>query len=191
MRTITARTVQPIDLSRIEAAAEIREVAKGGRGHVRTAVFDKLFLQPDGTLGARPTDRVALLPAIHGVDAFGYLMSARAEVPDGEPDSWAWLLDRRFAGRVAIMSDPCLGMIEAALAMEAADGVTFEDIGNLSIEEIDRVVDHLIRKKKLGHFRGIWTNYDEAARLMQRGGVVVQSIWAPALSRLRGEGIAV
>lgn len=151
----TARTVQPIDLSRIEAAAEIKEVARGGRGRVRTAVFDRLFLQPDGTLGDRPTDQAALLPAIHGVDAFGYLASARAEVAAEEPDSWAWLLDKRWAGRVAIMSDPCLGMIEAALAMEAAEGVTFDDIGNLSIEEIDLVADHLIRRKKLGHFKGI------------------------------------
>lgn len=69
--------------------------------------------------------------------------------------------------------------------------MTFDDIGNLSIEEIDLVADHLIRRKKLGHFKGIWNNYTEAARLMQRGGVVVQSIWAPALTRLRGDGIPV
>lgn len=186
----TARTIQPIDLARIEAVADIREVARGVRGHVRTAVFDRLFLQPDGGLGAAPSDAAALLPAIHGVDAFGYLASVRDEIPASEPDSWAWLLDRRFSGRVAIMSDPSLGMIEAALALEAAEGMSFDDIGNLSVEEIDRVVNHLIGMKRLGHFKGIWSNYAEAARLMQRGGVVVESIWTPALTRLRGEGIA-
>ncbi len=187
----TARTIQPIDLARIEAAAEIKDAARGIRGRVRTAVFDRLFLQPDGTLGGVPSERAALLPAIHGVDAFGYLTSARAEIPASEPDSWAWLFDKRFAGRVAILSDPSLGMIEAALAMEAAEGISFGDIGNLTVEEIDVVANALIHKKKLGHFKGIWSNYAEAARLMQRGGVVVESIWAPALARLRGEGISV
>ncbi|MCB1502597.1 MAG: extracellular solute-binding protein [Bauldia sp.] len=187
----TARTIQPIDLSRIEAAADIRDVALGARGRVRTAVFDRLYLQPDGTLGATPTNRAALLPAIHGVDAFGYLDAARAELAADEPDSWAWLLDERWAGRVAILSDPCLGMIEAALAVEAAEGITFEDIGNLSVDEIDLVAGILIHKKRLGHFKGIWGNYAEAARLMQRSGVVVESIWTPAIARLRGEGIAV
>ena len=187
----TARTIQPIELSRIEAAADIREIALGVRGRVRTAVFDRLYLQADGTLGATPTGRAALLPYIHGVDAFGYLDIARAELSPGEPDSWAWLLDKRWAGRVAILSDPCLGMIEAALAVEAAEGITFDDIGNLSVDEIDLVAGILIQKKKLGHFKGIWGNYAEAARLMQRGGVVVESIWAPAIARLRGEGVAV
>jgi putative spermidine/putrescine transport system substrate-binding protein len=42
--------------------------------------------------------------------------------------------------------------------------------------------------KKLGHFKGFWSNSAEAARLMRRG-VVVQSIWAPALVRLRGAGV--
>lgn len=187
----TARTVQAIDLERIRHGGEIRRkaLAGSGEGRVIDTVFNKLFLQADGTLGPRPSGRISMLPSIHGVDSFGYLRSMRDEVGD-TPDSWGFLLDPRWQGRVAIMSDPVLGMIEAALATEAAEGVTFGDIGNLSIEEIDLVADVLLHKKKIGHFRGVWRNYEEAARLMQRG-VVLQSMFWPALIRLRRQGVPV
>ncbi len=188
----TARAIQDIDLARIDGGAEIRAKALSGPGSRAIAtVFGKLFLQPDGKLGSTPSDRVSMLPVLHGVDAFGYLPSVRAELEPGQPESWAWLLDRRWQGRIAIMGDPVLGMIEAALATEASQGEAFGAIGNLTIEEIDAVVDLLLHKKKTGHFKGIWRNYEEAARLMQRGGVVVQSMFSPAQTMLRRLGVPV
>lgn len=189
----TARTIQAIDLSRIAHGEEIKAkaLAGPGSGRVIETVFDRLFLQPDGSLGRKPTDRISMLPSIHGVDAFGYLPAVREEVGPEARDSWAWLLDARFQGRAGIMSDPVLGMIEAALAAEAAEGVAFGDIGNLSIEEIDLVADLLLHKKKIGHFKGVWRNYEEAARLMQRGGVVLQSMFSPAMTMLRRQGLPI
>lgn len=189
----TARTVQAIDLNRITHGAEIKARALAGRagGGVIDTVFNKLFLQADGTLGPRPSDRISMLPSIHGVDAFGYLKPIRDDLAAGEPDSWRWLLDPRWQGRAAIMSDPVLGMIEAALATEALEGVVFGDVGNLSIEEIDLVADLLLHKKKIGHFKGIWRNYEDAARLMQRGGVALQSMFSPALTMLKRLGLPV
>lgn len=189
----TARTVQSIDLTRIVHGADIKAQARAGRGNgnLVETVFDKLFLQLDATLGRKPSDRISMLPSIHGVDAFGYLKTVRDEIGDEQPDSWGWLLDSRWQGRAGIMSDPVLGMIEAALATEAAEGVVFGDIGNLSIEEIDLIADLLLHKKKIGHFKGVWRNYEDAARLMRRGGVVLQSMFSPALIRLRRLGLPI
>lgn len=189
----TARTVQAIELSRIDNGDEIKRQAQARRGGSQTigTVFDKLFLRADGTLGRTPSDRISMLPSIHGVDAFGYLRPMRDEIDADTPESWGWLLDRRWQGRAGIMSDPVLGMIEAALATEASEGVVFADIGNLSIEEIDLIADLLLHKKKIGHFKGIWRNYEDAARLMQRGGVVLQSMFSPALTRLRRLGLPI
>lgn len=186
----TARAVQAIDLDRITHGAEIKTMASTGSGRVLATVFDKLFLQKDGKLGRTPSNRISMLPSIHGVDAFGYLRSIR-ESQDQQSESWGWLLDTRWHGRAAITAHPVLGIIEAALAVEAAEGVVFGDIGNLSIEEIDHVADLLIRKKKIGHFKGTWINYEDAARLMQRSGVVVQSMLWPALTLLKGLGLPV
>lgn len=188
----TARAIQAIDLKRIDKGREIRAraLAQRGEGRMLGSLFDKLFLQPSGALSSVASDQIIMLPLLHGVDAFGYLPAALKEWPPDTPASWGWMLDPRLQGRVAIMNEPALGMIEAALAVEAAENVTFADVGNLSIEEIDIVADTLIRKKKLGHFRTIWGNYEEAARAMQRG-AVLQSIFSPAIAMLRRQGVPV
>lgn len=187
----TARSIQSIELARIAGGEDIRAAALARTGDARVigTVFDRLFLQRNGKLGPEPSDRLSMLPSLHGVDAFAYLDSLRADLAPGEPDSWAFLLDPRWRGRVAILSDPVLGMIEAALATEAAHGIAFGDIGNLTVEEIDLIADTLIRAKRLGHFRGVWLNYQEAAGLMQRGGVVLQSMFSPGLMELRRAGV--
>ncbi len=187
----TARSIRAIDLARIEGGALVRAAAAARTGDARVigTVFDRLFLQEDGSLGREPSGFVSMLPSLHGVDSFAYLESLRADLSPGEADSWAWLLDARWRGRVALLSDPVLGMIEAALAVEAAEGVSFGDIGNLTIEEIDLVTEALVRLKRLGHFRGTWLNHEEAAGFMARGGVALQSMFSPALVALRRQGV--
>ncbi|NGP17024.1 ABC transporter substrate-binding protein [Devosia aurantiaca] len=188
----TARAIQAIDLSRIENGQLLKQQALARRADSRAfgSVFNQLFVQPSGALGPVPTEQIVMLPLQHGVDTFAFLPSALKEWPAGTPHSWGWMLDRRLHGRVAIMSEPVLGMIEAALAVEASEGMTFADVGNLSIEEIDIVADILLRKKKLGHFKTIWSNHHEAARSMQRG-TVLQSMFSPAIATLRSQGLPV
>lgn len=187
----TARAVQAIDLRRLVGGDDVRAMAASGRGQEIPTLRRSLFIQPNGGLGPDASDHVSMLPSIHGVDAFGYLGKLRADLRAGEDDSWGWLLDPRWHGRVAMMRDPVLGMIEAALATEAVEGIAFADVGNLSIEDIDRIGDLLLRKKKMGHFKGTWSNYEDAARLMEKGGVVLQSIFSPALTRLRRAAVPV
>ena len=187
----TSRAIQPIELDRLNCAAELRALARPPRdATLPPTITRKLFLQANGELGPTPSNHISMLPVIHGVDCFAYLPGARELIGEETRESWGWLLDSRLRGRVALLSDPVLGMIEAALATEAARNVTFGDIGNLTIEEIDLVADTLIQLKKLGHFRGFWSNYEEAARLMQRG-VLVQSMFTPGTTRLRREKVAV
>lgn len=188
----TARAIQAIDLKRIRNGQLIKSQAVARRSDARAlgSVFNQLFVQPSGAIGPAPTDQIVMLPLQHGVDSFAFLPAALKEWPQGTPHSWGWLLDKRLHGRVAIMSEPVLGMIEAALAVEASEGMSFADVGNLSIEEIDIVADILLRKKKLGHFKTIWNNHYEAARSMHRG-AVLQSMFSPALATLRSQGVPV
>lgn len=185
----TARAIQAIDLRRVNHGSTIRARAAARNGDVRTigSPFDDLFVQPSGGIGATPTDSVVMLPLFHGADSFGYVPGVADMWPEGTPESWGWLLDERLHGRVGILNDPVLGMIEAALAIEGAGEVSFSNIGNLTIEEIDLVADTLIRKKKLGHFRTIWGNYQEAARAIQRG-TLLQSMFLPGVAAVRAQG---
>lgn len=186
----TGRAVQPIDIARLDQGEALLSLARRqGPNAGLSPVFRKIFLQPDGHLGATPTSQLAILPILHGADCFAYLPQLRDILGPEEPESWGWLLDPRLHGQVAMLADPVLGMIEAALATEAHEGMAFEDIGNLSIEDIDLIADGLIQRKKLGHFRGIWSNYQESARLMRRGGVLAQSMFGAGAALLRRENV--
>jgi putative spermidine/putrescine transport system substrate-binding protein len=191
----SSRSIQPIDLSRIVGWSEIALLAKHGpRSDGRSSGAGprgKLFLQKDDTLHSDPSNRASMVPTLHGVDAPGFIRSVRNGIVGQEPESWSWLLDDRWHGKVALASDPSMGIIEAALALESSGHLKFGDIGNLEEEEIDSIVSILIRKKKIGHFRGFWSYGEEAERLMSRGGVCLQSIWSPSVFRLRQIGVDV
>lgn len=187
----TARCIQAIALERIDGGNAIQAAARARIGDTAMidTVFDRLFLQSDGTLGPRSSPHISMLPALHGVDSFVFNSGIEGLQRD-EPHSWGWLFDARWRGRAALVADPVLGMIEAALATEAAERISFGDIGNLTIDEIDLVADNLMRLKRLGHFRRGWRNYEEAADLVRRG-VQVQSMFYPGFVRLQRSGIPV
>jgi putative spermidine/putrescine transport system substrate-binding protein len=184
----TARCIQPIQLSRLEHGREILAAAQGRSGPSRIidTVFDKLFVQGDGRLGPAPSEQLSMLPLLHGVDSFAYVPALR-DLLGREVESWGWLLDARLQGRVAMINDPVLGMIEAALAVEAQRGKAFSEIGNLTLDEVDEVADILLHKKRIGHFKGLWSSFEDSARLVQRG-AVIQSIFSPGVARLRSLG---
>lgn len=187
----TARCIQPIDLSRLTRGADIRMAAQRRGGPLRNidTVFDRLFVQPDGGLGPQPSDRISMLPLLHGVDSFGYAPQVRALMGDA-PESWGWLIDPRLKGRVALIADPVLGLIEAALAVEARRSSPFGNLSNLTLAEIDEVIDTLVGLQRLGHFRGYWASFTDHPRLIQRG-VLVQSIFSPGVAHLRAQGAEV
>jgi putative spermidine/putrescine transport system substrate-binding protein len=189
----TARSIQPIEVQRIPAWGDVASLASvtSAGAPVCADLFRQLYVQRDDTLASRPSALASMLPTIHGADSLGYTPSLREQLRPGEKDSWAWLLDERWRGKTGMIRDPAIGMIEAALAMDGAGILKFDDIANLSIEEIDAVIAILKQKKRNGHFGGLWEPYDDAAKLMARNGVVVQSIFSPAIVKLRRAGLDV
>ncbi|OTP75036.1 ABC transporter substrate-binding protein [Caballeronia sordidicola] len=130
-----------------------------------------------------------MLPLTHNADSFAYLAD---EIPSrliDQGESWSWLLAPELAGRVALQADPAIGAIDAALAVRASGLMEFQDIGNLSIEEIDGLIEILIQYRQRGHFAGFWSTFAEAAQLMLRKQVVIQSIWSPAILELERAGL--
>jgi putative spermidine/putrescine transport system substrate-binding protein len=188
----TARSVQAIELGRIAGGSEIAAAARRRIGDTAgiDTIFNRLFVQPNGTLGANPTDRMTMLPSLHGVDSFAFHSDIYKIADPEEPQSWSWLFDARWKGRTAILSDPVLGMIEAAMATEAHEHMSFGNIGNLNIDEIDLIADLLVQLKRLGHLRRTWRNYQEAALLMRRG-MLVQSMFYPGFVLLQRQGVPV
>nr|WP_284503516.1 MULTISPECIES: extracellular solute-binding protein [unclassified Caballeronia] len=190
-----AHALQPIDVARIRRWDEVNTLARTGHtgrnlsNGVGCVPADRLFVQTDGSLARKPSKRISMLPLTHNADSFVYLEDAMPPSLLAGEESWAWLLAPELAGRVALQADAAIGAIDAALAVQACGLMRFEDIGNLSIEEIDALIATLIDFKRRGHFAGFWSSFAEAAQLMIAGKVVIQSIWSPATVELERAGL--
>ena len=190
-----AGAIQSIDTQRIQYWNEINnlsktgkmtEDAKIGRGD---APHRLLYVQEDNTLGRQTSRNVSFLPYVHNTDSFGY--DSRFITP-GEPyvtESWGWLLNKQHAGKVAIVNEPTIGIFDLALAAQAKGLITFRDIGNMSISEIDQLFEIAIHYKKRGHFRGVWSSVPHSVELMANNEVIIESMFSPGASALQGQGI--
>lgn len=176
--------LQAIDIGRMNEWDSISGLAKEGgistyawRGH-GDAPVRKLYVQPGGFLGERPSLQISMLPTVHNMDSFGYDTRLFGTGEQREA-SWAWLLDRRAKGRIALVDEPAIGIFDAALAAEATGELHFADIGNMTIAEIDALMALLEDRRRQGYFCATWRSGDQASRLLHEERVSVQSMWAP------------
>lgn len=192
-----ANAIQPIDKSRIRRWEEINPLTKTGRlaPDMKIGAGDAphkiLHVQSDGCLGPQASDQLSFLPYVHNVDSFGYNTSI---IPQGIPyetESWGWLLDDAYRGRVGLVNEPAIGIFDAALAAQARGLVEFEDIGNLTRSEVDSLFSVLVDYKRRKHFNGIWNSVPQSVQFMKTGRVVIESMFSPAVSTLNGMGIPV
>ena len=126
-----------------------------------------------------------MAPAWHNADSMGYNPKAT-----GRPiESWGELLNKEWKGKVALLNVPQIGVMDAALGIEALGLKKFGDKGNMTKAEIDFLIDYLIPLKKAGHFRAFWENFGQSVNLMVNGEVVLESMWSPAVAAIQAEGV--
>ncbi|MEO5364314.1 MAG: extracellular solute-binding protein [Magnetococcus sp. DMHC-8] len=192
-----AGAIQPIDLSRIRLWNEVNDLTKTGRLlpnaslGLGDAPYRLLHVQPDGSLGSTPSGVISFLPYVHNVDSFGY--DTRI-VPRGEPyvtESWGWLFDERWHGRVAMINDPTIGIFDAILAAQALGHMTCRDMGNMTKAELDQLFALLIEMKQKGHFSGFWTSVPESVDYVASGRAAIASMFSPGATALNERGIPV
>ncbi|QND66287.1 extracellular solute-binding protein [Mesorhizobium loti] len=190
------RAVQPIDIDRIGLWDEITDLTKTGRigPNARIGQGDapvtKLFVQPNLALDEKPSRWISMLPTTHNFDSFAYSPEV-INKNSARMTSWAALLDEGFHGHAALVNEPAIGIFDAALAAQAAGLMTFKNLGNMSVEEIDRLMDILEARKKSGFFKGFWRSAEDAADLMTCGDAVIESMWSLGISKLDLRGVPV
>ncbi|MDD9951778.1 MAG: signal peptide prediction [Zetaproteobacteria bacterium] len=189
-----AGAIQPIEKARIRMWDQVNSLTKSGKLTPNAKIgagdapYRLLYVQKDGLLDSTPSRHLSFLPYVHNADSYGYNSSI---IPQGIPyqtESWGWLLDERYKGRVALVNAPTIGIFDAALAVQAKGWMKFTDIGNLSRHELDQLFKILIEKKREGHFRGVWSSVPQSVEFMEQG-VVVQSMFSPGVSTLNSRGI--
>ena len=127
-----------------------------------------------------------MVPTIYNADTLGI----RPDLVGREITTWADIMDPAFKGKTSILNIPSIGIMDAAMIMEAMGNIKYADKGNMTKEEIDKTIDFLIKAKQDGQFRAFWKTFDESVNLMASGEVVIQSMWSPAVAAVRSKGIA-
>ena len=131
------------------------------------------------------TDWANFCPGVYNADTLGI----RPDLTGREVTTWADLLSPDFKGKAAIQNIPTNGIMDAMMALEAAGEIQYGDKGNPTQDEISKTIARLIELKKGGHFRALWNTFDESVNLMAAGEVVIQSMWSPAVTAVRTQGI--
>jgi putative spermidine/putrescine transport system substrate-binding protein len=193
-KVFAAGNIRPVEVSRIKRFAEMTPLMRDGKS------FDGSDLTDQGTLpfkviytdgmestefAAGATDMLTCVPTIYNADTLG----VRTDLVEREITSWGDLFDPAFSGKVALVNIPQIGIMDAALAMEALGLATYVNKGNMTQAEIDVTIDKLIELKRAGHFRAFWSTFDESVNLMAAGEVVLQSMWSPAVTAVRARGL--
>jgi putative spermidine/putrescine transport system substrate-binding protein len=198
----------PIPTSQVKRWNEVNQLHKSGlaqenQGNADCSVgdgdapFRKMYVTEGGELtswadpasGEVSGDEpgfVNLVPGNFNMDSMGY----NSDVIKKEPNQVDWdeLLNPEWRGRVAVLNDPSIGMQDVGNAAVAAGALEFQDLGNMTQDEIDALIQMLLELKRQNHFRAFWTTFDESVTLMQSGEVVIESMWSPAVALLQSSG---
>lgn len=192
-----AHAIQPIDIDRLKYWNEINSLTKTGKitedawvgkGDAPNKI---LFVQKDGSLGSQHTNKISFMPYVHNVDSFGYNTNLIKKGIAYETESWSWLLDEQHKGKVGLINAPTIGIFDAALAAEASGLMTFKNIGNMTIDEIDKLFSILTTKKQNGHFAGFWSSVPQSVDFMVSKRVSIESMFSPGVSASKGQGVPV
>jgi putative spermidine/putrescine transport system substrate-binding protein len=133
-----------------------------------------------------PSQWMTVIPTVYNADTLGI----RPDLIKEPINSWAQLLDPQFKGKAAILDIPSIGIMDAAMASEATGKVKYVDKGNMTTKEIDQTIAVMTEAKKAGQFRAFWKDFNESVNLMASGEVVIQSMWSPAVTKVRQMGVA-
>jgi putative spermidine/putrescine transport system substrate-binding protein len=131
-----------------------------------------------------PTQWATLIPFQYNADTLGY----RPDLVDRKIGSWGDLFSPEFKGKTSILDIPSIGIMDAAMVVEALGLMKFTDKGNMTKQEIDQITDILKEQKANGQFRAFWKTFDESVNLMTSGEVVLQSMWSPAVTAVKSKG---
>ncbi len=185
-------SLQPINVERIDSWSDIGDLPKTGclsSGQVTAPGGDpsqKLFVQRNGSLSNIPTHQISMMPTVHNADSFGTIGTGSVDI-----QSWAAFIDPRWTGKIILQSDAAIGSLDMLMALGASRNINIQDIGNLSLSEIDLLTKKLTEYNGLGQFKAFWADESEAISAFQSDEPVIGSLWWSGAVKLRALGIPV
>ena len=192
-KIVPTGNLKGIDTQRIKNADKITTLFTKGTvngkavGDQGTAPKKVIYLEGEKSkvFATTPTRFMSLIPTVYNADTLGI----RPDLIKRTITSWAELLNPEFKGKTALLNIPSIGIMDAAMVVEALGRYKYPDKGNMTKAEIDLTIKTLIEAKRAGQFRALWKDFNESVNLMASGEVVIQSMWSPAVTAVRTKGI--
>jgi putative spermidine/putrescine transport system substrate-binding protein len=188
-----AGNLQPMNVGKLSNYDKIVGIFKDGRLTPTskiaqgTAPHTVSFVDKPGDrkFAGGMTDWYTMVPTIYNADTLGI----RPDLIGRPIESWTELLNPEFKGKASILNISSIGIMDAAMVCEAMGEVKYGDKGNMTKDEIDKTMAIFTEAKKAGQFRAFWKSFDESVNLMASGEVVIQSMWSPAITKVRSMGL--
>ena len=185
--------LQAMDTSRLENYDKIAGTFRTGKLTPTSEIAQGTAPHTVGfTTGANGTEFVneesgwmTLIPTIYNADTLGI----RPDLINRPISNWSELLNPEFKGKASILDISSIGIMDMAMVVESMGEYKYPDKGNMTKKEIDLTLGIFTEAKKNGQFRAFWKSFDESVNLMASGEVVIQSMWSPAITAVRAQGI--
>ena len=185
--------MQPMDIRKLKHYDQIVGTFKNGKLTPSskiaqgTAPHTVSFVEnpTDRNFAKGETNWYTMVPTIYNADTLGI----RPDLSKRPSSSWTELLNPEFRGKASILNIASIGIMDAAMVCEAMGEVQYGDKGNMTRAEIDKTMAIFTEAKQAGQFRAFWKTFDESVNLMASGEVVIQSMWSPAITKVRSMGI--
>src|SRR5215468_293520 len=193
-KLIPSGNILALDAKKIKEFDNITPVFTKGQlpngkkiGDQGTAPWKVLYLEGANSkkFSVTPTEFVTLIPTVYNADTLGI----RPDIIKRPIESWTELLNPEFKGKASILNIPSIGIMDAAMVVEATGQHKYADKGNMTKAEIDLTMKILTEAKKAGQFRAFWKDFNESVNLMASGETIIQSMWSPAVTKVRSMGI--
>lgn len=178
---------QPIDVSRLTHWNRLHPLFAEGQATPDSPLG--LGANPGRMMWLNPEKtRTIFAPMFFQMDSIGY--NSRHVQAENNTLSWGELFNPRYRGRVALFGIDWLGMLDAALGMQALGLLpATTNPTNLTNAEVDTVIAFLIEKKREGHFRALWRAYGELVNLMTSEEVWIADAWWPVAVEVARRGV--
>ncbi|HYW77268.1 MAG TPA: extracellular solute-binding protein [Gammaproteobacteria bacterium] len=124
------------------------------------------------------------VPTVLQGDAFAYLPEKT-----GKLSSYGALFDPKWKGYTALEDNYTTAGQKTAMYLKHHNLASINDPANMTPAEIKQVVDFLIKKKKEGQFRTLWSSFQQAVNLMTSKEVYVIDCWEPMVFAAKDKGV--
>ncbi|MET0172058.1 MAG: extracellular solute-binding protein, partial [Agrobacterium vaccinii] len=137
-----AGVIQPMEIKKLKYYDKIVPLFKNGKLTPDSVIAQGTaphtvgFVEKPGDkkFAKGETDYFTMVPTIYNADTLGI----RPDLVGREITSWADIMDPAFKGKASILNIPSIGIMDAAMIMEAMGNVKYADKGNMTKEEIDK-----------------------------------------------------